>query len=147
MGISREAGVECRRFLRNAGVGYNREIDMVYNEVSAWSPELIVEMHFNGGGGDYAVMLHGKEAPRSASAAAAMLHVFASRLEIRSWGLMPVARDGRGGRSVTATKIPTVLTEPFFGDRDEHVKKVNEIGVTGMAKVYLEAITEALRVI
>lgn len=147
MAISGAAGIECRRFLRNAGVGYNREIDMVYHDVSGWSPDLIVEMHFNGGGGDYATMLHGNEAPRSATAAAVMLDVFASRLGVRRWGLMAVARDGRGGRSVTATKIPTVLTEPFFGDRDDHVIKVNELGIAGMAKVYLEAITKALGVI
>jgi hypothetical protein len=142
-----ERGLECRRFLRTAGGGYNVEIDRVYREVDAFAPDLIVEMHFNGGGGDYATMLHAKGSGLSALAARAMLDEFSSRLGIRAWGLMDVTRDGRGGRSVWASARPTVLTEPFFGDRPEHVKRVNEFGVAGLASVYLAAIAAALKAI
>lgn len=142
-----ERGLSMRRFLRTPGGGYNLEIDRVYREVETFAPDLIVEMHFNGGGGDYATMLHAKGSEHSAKAAGAMLEEFSTRLGIRSWGLMPVDRNGRGGRSVWASARPTVLTELFFGDRPEHVKRVNEFGVRGMAQVYHAAIAAALKAI
>lgn len=145
--MAAERGLSMRRFLRTPGGGYNMEIDRVYREVETFAPDLIVEMHFNGGGGDYATMLHARGAECSAKAAGAMLEEFSTRLGIRSWGLMPVDRNGRGGRSVWASARPTVLTEPFFGDRPEHVKRVNEFGVRGIASVYHAAIAAALKAI
>lgn len=145
--MAAERGLSMRRFLRTPGGGYNMEIDRVYREVETFAPDLIVEMHFNGGGGDYATMLHARGSEHSAKAAGAMLEEFSTRLGIRSWGLMPVDRNGRGGRSVWASARPTVLTEPFFGDRPEHVKRANEFGVRGMASVYHAAIAAALKAI
>jgi hypothetical protein len=140
-------GMNCRRFLRTPGGGYNAEIDRVYREVNGWDPDLVVELHFNGGGGDYATMLHASGSKTGAAAAEAMLQMFANRLGIRPWGLMPRTLNDRGGRSVIKSTAPCVLTEPFFGDHPQHVKRVSEYGTRGMAGLYLDAIAAALKAI
>jgi hypothetical protein len=143
-GLARK-GIECRRFLRTTGGGYNTEIDRVYRAVNEYKPDLCVELHFNGGGGDYATMLHERGNDDGAMAARAMLDMFASRLGIRAWGLMPRSISDRGGRSVVRSNAPCVLTEPFFGDHPQHLKRVNEHGVRGVAGIYLDAIADALK--
>jgi hypothetical protein len=139
--------LECRRFLRTAGGGYNAEIDRVYRDVNGWRPDFVVEMHFNGGGGDYATMLHEQGNKLGALAAKAMLNTFAVRLGVRPWGLMPRTINDRGGRSVVKSNAPCVLTEPFFGDHEDHVKRVNQFSIDGMAVLYLDAIEAALTAI
>lgn len=140
-------GIECRRFLRAASGGYNAEIDRVYRDVNAWGPDLAVEMHFNGGGGDYATMLHAAGSAKGAAAAEVMLREFSTRLGVRAWGLMPRSRADRGGRSVWAASAPCVLTEPFFGDNAAHARRVADYGTEGFARLYLDAVAAALRAI
>lgn len=147
LGMATARDLECRRFLRTAGGGYNAEIDRVYREVNTWGPDLCVELHFNGGGGDYATMLHEQGNKMGALAAKAMLNTFSIRLGVRSWGLMPRTINHRGGRSVVRSTAPCVLTEPFFGDNEDHVKRVHQFSLDGMAVLYLDAIKAALTAI
>jgi len=136
--------VVFKKFLRTPGGGYNAEIDRVYAEVNAWRPDLIVELHFNGGGGNYTCMLAAEVSSVSQECATIMSSVFADALGIVDKGCFARSAGERGGRSLYAGDAYTVLTEPFFGDNQDHADKVAQIGHTGVAYVYLVAINEVL---
>jgi N-acetylmuramoyl-L-alanine amidase len=145
-----ESELTVSRFFREFTGSYASEIDRCYAKVNAWQPDLVVEMHFNGGGGNFCMMVAAKGSAKSSAASVAMLEVFSRRLSIPIWsGGSPRGVDGRsrgdrGGRSVWASSAPSVLTEPFFGDHSQHAAKVAEIGILGMAAVYVEAIRAAV---
>lgn len=143
--------IEAKRFFREySSSGYASEIDRCYAQVNAWKPDFCVEMHFNGGGGNYSMMIVAKDSVLGSAAGAAMLETMSAEIGIPIWtngsprGISPLNRGDRGGRSVWAAPCPVVLTEPFFGDHSGHAKRVAEIGIAGMASIYLKAIKQAL---
>jgi N-acetylmuramoyl-L-alanine amidase len=136
-------GFEFRKFNRRNVGSYNREIAAVYSRVSAWEPDLALELHFNAGGGDYTFQLAARGAPTSQTIARRLSAVFAGGLGVRDKGVKICGRGDRGGGSLYAVKAPTVLCEPFFGDRAEHQAKVAEIGVAGLAALYLQGLEAA----
>ena len=143
---STPSGIAYKKFNRVAGSSYSREIDKVYAEVNAWNPVFVVELHFNGSNGqvNYTTMLHSVSSASSKKCAQIFQDVFVKELGFKDSGLMPVSKTGRGGRSLYAANAPSVLTEPFFGDNESAVKKVAEIGITGMVDIYNKAVSEVL---
>jgi hypothetical protein len=127
--------------------GYSREIAEVYGRVNAFEPSMVVEMHFNGGGGDYCTMLAADTSPVSQKLARAMAAVFAKDLGIPDRGTMQRSRSDRGGLSLFSSEAPAVLTEPFFGDHPRHAATVAQMGHRNIATIYRKAIVEAARLI
>ena len=152
--LGKNTEIEMGRFFREySSSGYASEIDACYRQVNAFKPDLVVELHFNGGGGNFIMMVVAKGSALGATAGAAILHSMSEDLGIPIWtggsprGLDGRTRSDRGGRSVWAAPCPVVLTEPFFGDHSQHAARVAEIGIDGMAAIYLKAIREALKAI
>ena len=134
-----------KKFQRTPGGGYTAEIDRVYDEVNEWDPDFIVELHFNGGGGDYTCMLAAESSSTSQECAKIMSEVFASSLNTRDAGVLKTGPGGRGGKSLHAGRAYTVLSEPFFGDNQHHADLAYALGHSGIAYVYLQSITQVLR--
>lgn len=145
--------MEFRVFHRQPAAHYAAEIDAAYAPVNAWRPDLAMELHFNGGGGNYAMMLAARGSERGVHAAVAILRTMSAGLGIPVWsggsprGVSQVARGDRGGRSVWAARAPAVLTEPWFGDHSLHAQRVAEMGMHDMARLHIEAAREALAAI
>lgn len=137
-------GVTFRRFNRTHGGGYSSEIRRVYAKINAFDPDLVLDMHFNGGGGHYCFMLYAHGSQKSRAAAAAMSPIFAEAIGATDYGDRPLKSGGRGYLSVIASPAPTVLTEPFFGDNQEHADAVARLGHDGIADLYRLAIVAAL---
>lgn len=53
-----EYGLELREFFRQRSGSYAREIADAYAAIDAWSPEAVIELHFNAGGGNGTEMLY-----------------------------------------------------------------------------------------
>ena len=138
------AGAELRCFTRKYAGSYHREIIEVYREVNEWAPDLVVELHFNAGGGDYTTMLCGTGRERSLAVAAVFQRHFVDALGTGDGGVIAREREDRGGRSLFASEAPMVLTEPFFGDHPEHQATVMALGHEGIARIYHGAIRAAL---
>jgi hypothetical protein len=144
---------EAKKFQRVYTGSYASEIDNCYKQVNAWKPDFSVELHFNGGGGDYAMMICAPNSPLSLAAAQAMLKSMSDAIGMPIWaygqprGIDQRDRTKNGGRSVMAASCPAVLTEPFFGDHSQHAKRVAEIGFDGMATIHANAIIAALKAI
>lgn len=146
--------IELRKFNRIASSsGYASEVDACYRQVNDWNPDFCVEMHFNGGGGNFAMIIVAKGSHLSIAAGAAMLETMSAEIGTPLWtggtprGVSQLTRSDRGGRSVWAASCPTVLTEPFFGDHSGHAKRVAELGFTGMASIYMKGIIQSLKAI
>lgn len=135
---------QIRRFLRRPLGSYWREIRTVYRDVEAWAPDLIMEWHFNGGGGDYAVTLYANGSEDGKKCAVLVTETFAATLGIDDRGAWARDPSERGGASLHAASAPTVLTEPFFGDDRDHARAVHRLGMDGMAEAYHVAITQCL---
>lgn len=145
--------IEFRRFFRQPAANYAVEIDDAYRPVNAWAPDLVLELHFNGGGGNYAMMLVARGSERGVLAGKAVLSTMSAALAIPRWtggsptGIAQVVGADRGGRSVWAAAAPTVLTEPFFGDHSQHAERVGALGIDGMARLHIDASRAALTAI
>tara|TARA_R100001510_G_C7656664_1_gene216936 strand:+ start:6609 stop:7388 length:780 start_codon:yes stop_codon:yes gene_type:complete len=133
-----------KKFKRTPGGGYTAEINRVYAEVNEWDPDFIVELHFNGGEGDYTCMLAAESSPASQDCAEIMSEVFASSLNTRDAGVFKTGPGDRGGKSLHAGRAYTVLSEPFFGDNQHHADLVYALGHSGIAYIYMKAISKAL---
>lgn len=140
---------EFRKFLRPF-LGLNRytaEISAAYTPVKAWQPDLAVELHFNGGRGDYTFQLAAVGATTAQAVARIFSRVFAAGIGVRDAGVKISGRGDRGGASLYAVECPMILTEPFFGDNPDHTKRVAELGVAGMAALYFQACSEASKLL
>lgn len=141
-------GVLLKRFNRYPNPsGYTKEIRTVYGAVNDWQPDLVVELHFNGGGGNYSFMLAAENSPVGQKAAAAMQRVFHEKIGFVDKGVHARTRGERGGESLYSSKAPCVLTEPFFGDYGPHAVAIAKLGYAGLADVYRAAIIAALAVL
>lgn len=140
-------GTEIRVFFRHHNRrGYGAEIDAAYTEVKRWKPHLCKEGHFNGGNADHGFILVGKGRDLDARIAARSQSIFAERLGIRSLGVIERTKGERGGRSLFATgKVPTSMTEHWFGDNAQHARKIADLGHEGVAEIMVDCLTQELK--
>lgn len=142
---------ETKKFQRELTGGHASEIDNCYTKVNAWKPDFVMELHFNGGGGNYAMMIAAPNSALGIIAAQEALDVMSSEIGIPIWadgnprGVDQRDRTKNGGRSVMAAICPAVLTEPFFGDHTLHAKRVAEIGFESMAIIHEKTILACLK--
>ena len=141
------AGLETKIFRRVYNPSYSSEMSAVYSQVNAWNPDFILELHFNSyPGGDYSFMLYNANSSKSKAIAQEVNDVF-----IKHTGFKSQQKNGgktskdRGWQSLSKSKAPCVLTEPFFENCSEHLRKVESLGHAGMANIYLEAIKSVFR--
>ena len=137
-------GLRLMRYNRVYQGSYVREIDAVYRRVNDWDPDLAVELHFNGGGGNYICMLAARSSHAAQNMASEFADTFEEHLGFPNKGVFARFRSERGGRSLYAARAKMTLTEPFFGDRDGHASKIGKLGHKGVAMIYLEAIARVL---
>lgn len=146
-------GVEFRRFNRTPGGGYSSEINRVYLQIDNFAPDLVIDMHFNGGGGDYGMVMYHYLSKTSRKVADAMSAVLHSELEVvdRDYNSapgkesVPQLEPGENGYySMKRSKSPSVLLEPFFGDRREHGNRIAQLGHGGYSDILIKSITAGL---
>lgn len=136
-------GLTLAEFLRLDAGSYSREIDAVYDKADAWNPDVIVELHFNAGGGAGSEMLFatGSAAGRALATA---LQEAVTDLGFADRGAKARSSADRGGRSLFASRHPTVICEPFFGDRESDCALVQRLGPGGLAAAYLAGLSQHL---
>lgn len=140
-------GGQVRVFRRKSLGSYSKEIADVYRRVNAWSPDFSQELHFNAGGGDYVSMFIAGSASEASERIAGITHdVFRKGLGLPGRGVLRRTKGQRGGASLYGARGPIVLTEPFFGDDENHCKIVSRLGHQGIARLYLQAIGRCVTV-
>lgn len=123
------AGVEMRKFNRVPNSrGYTAEIKQVYGEVNRFKPHLVFECHFNGGGGDYTVMLVAKGSKLGRLFGRIVQREAVSTFGFRDRGIWERTKGERGGASLFGAKAPMTLIEPFFGDNVNHARSISDRG-------------------
>jgi len=139
--------VEMRKFNRVPNArGYTAEIAQCYAEVNRWKPHLVFELHFNGGGGNYSVMLIAKGSKGGRIAADKTQAEVVADYGFSDKGIWERTKGERGGASLYAAEAPMVMTEPFFGDNPAHAAKVYELGAHPyLALTMLDAAKATLR--
>lgn len=137
-----------RTFFRTAGLGYSREIRMVYDETDRWGADLTNELHFN----SHAGAGRGCETLTSGTASSFKFaqitqNLLVARFDLKDRGIV-TRKTGRGSASLIAGRAPAILSEPFFGSHkdnqamfDEHDEEV------ALAQCYIDAAAEALEVL
>ena len=140
-----EFGIEPRQFLRrHSPRGYAHEIAEAYAEIDLWEPEAILELHSNAGRGTGSEVLfwHGSGAGRAL--ASAVLDAIVAGLRLPSRGLRPRDPGERGSTSLVASRHPTILPEPFFGDHPADTARMLGIGEESLARAYLIGLRDYL---
>ena len=140
------AGLELKTFRRVYSGSYTSEIATVYNKVNAWNPDFILELHFNSyKGGDYSFMLYHHASAKSKAIAQTVNDVFCAATGFKSNQKNAGRKSGqRGYVSLAKSKAPCVLTEPFFENNPTHLRKIESLGHSGVAELYLTAIRKVL---
>lgn len=140
-----EYGLELRQFFRQRNPnGYSAEIKAAYADIDAWDPTVIVELHFNSGGGRGSEMLFLKGSKNGKKLAKAVQASVVEELGMKNRGAKARTRSQRGGSSLIAARAPTILTEPFFGDSRKDCQIMTTEGHAALARAYLIGIRDAL---
>lgn len=118
---------EVEIFYRVHGGGYSREIDRVYAQVDKYSPDVSVELHFNGSASASAsgCLTLSSGSSGSLRLAQNIQQETLRVLQNRNRGVEVRQKSDRGGRSLWAGKAPAVMTEPFFGSNAEDWRRAN----------------------
>ncbi|WP_422375777.1 glucosaminidase domain-containing protein [Roseibium sp.] len=139
-----EYGIELKQFFRNKSSSYSKEIADAYSAIDAWSPEIIVELHFNSGGGHGSEMLYWHTSASGKALASAVQNAVVEALGRPSRGLKPRKDGERGSTSLQASIHPTILTEPFFGDSAGDTARMLALGEEPLARAYLIGLRDYL---
>lgn len=121
-------GVEALAFERLDG-SYETAMRQLCDAINATNPDLVVELHFNGGTQSGAEVLHWPGSARGREAAERLSQAVADAIGIRNRGAVAQARSWAtaelvDGHLVPAgpplwilclTRAPAVIVEPFFG--------------------------------
>lgn len=136
--LESEYGIETRTFLReDHPAGYGSEIAQAYAAMDAWKPAAIMELHFNAGGGAGTEVLYWGRSAAGRRLADAVREAVVVELGLRDRGSKGRKAGERGGTSLQASRFPTILTEPFFGDSEEDCARMLELGEASLARAYL----------
>ncbi len=140
-----EFEIELQRFFRQKNPrGYQHEIAEAYAEIDLWGPEVILELHFNAGGGTGSEALHWHTSQAGRDLAAAVLEAMVAGLGLPNRGLKPRGPGERGSTSLVASRHPTILPEPFFGDHPGDTQRMLAIGEEPLARAYLIGLRDYL---
>ena len=139
-------GLDVKIFRRWYSGSYASEIKKVYSSVNAWNPDFVLELHFNSSpGGYYSFMLYHHASSKSKAVAKIVNDTFIAATGFASKQQNAAKKSGdRGYLSLASARAPAVLTEPFFESNSSHMAKINSLGHSGMANLYLDAIRNVL---
>lgn len=141
--------LEVRVFFRQAGLGYRKEIERVYEETDRWGASLTNELHFNSHSDPSA---HGAEILSSGTASSFKFaqitqDMLVGRMGMRDRGVK-TRKTGRGSESLMSGKAPAILSEPFFGSSSKDKLKFDEwYEEEALAELYIDAAAQALAVL
>jgi N-acetylmuramoyl-L-alanine amidase len=128
---------QTRIFHRIAGPG---EIANCYREAADWGCDCTVELHFNSFSASSATgteTLHAAASTAGRELAQRVQRAMVAALGLRDRGLLPIARNGRGGAALHAIQPPAILVEPYFGsNRADCVRTDDRMGA--LARAILE---------
>tara|TARA_Y100000310_G_scaffold331632_1_gene405546 strand:+ start:11305 stop:11856 length:552 start_codon:yes stop_codon:yes gene_type:complete len=97
--------------------GLNAKVHLV-NQAQV---DLAVELHLNGGAGDYSSVLHHPRSALGSQAASYIGRMYQYSFKWAAHGGVPETRYGRGGLAfLHQTAMPAVICEPGFLDNDNH---------------------------
>jgi len=149
--------IEFRRFNRTYGGGYSSEINRAYSQIDAWGADLVNDMHFNGGSGNYGMVMYHHASKVSQRVANAMANVFSAQLGIPDnrnassredhQNLVKLTSGENGYYSMARAKCPSVLWEPFFGDNRAHAHVIGGMGHEGYADICLDALAAGINAV
>jgi len=146
-GLAAEFGIELEVFLRQRNAsGFTAEINTAYAAVDAWNPDLILELHFNAsnGAGSGTEMLYWHTSASGRALADAVGQAVVTELALRDRGSKPRRGGELGSTSLKASRHPTIITEPFFGDNRTDSQRMLALGEPALARAYLIGVRDFL---
>ena len=107
--------------------GYSTRVRATAAKVNEWGANLVICLHFN----SFNKRANGCEtlyfyASKKGKAYGELFNSMAADMfDVKNRGMKALTNTSdRGFREVQATKAPTILVEPFFGDNDEDCERV-----------------------
>ena len=133
--VASDPDLEVRVFYRKPFTSYKAQIKDVYKRVNEWDPDIALEGHFNWlGGAGRVEMLHYPDSVDGIKLAKCLLTETGKSIPGEQ-KLVPRGEHDRGGLSMASCKAPCVMTEPFDCSNEEHIMRVNELSVEGIAQI------------
>lgn len=131
-------------FYRPAGLAYSVEIERAYNQIRAWNPSCVLELHFNSSPGATGTeMLYRQGFVAARELARNVQEETLTLLGLTNRGVKPLSPGDRGYQSVASLQtVPTILTEPFFGSSSADCARMGAIGRSALARCYLRGVRD-----
>jgi len=141
-------GTELKIFYRPPVNGYSKEIAAAYGELEKWGAQISVELHFN----DSTPPASGCEMLTSGSTYSRLLAEHFHKTVVRAFDFKGIANRGvkkllsneNGYGALHASSAWAIITEPFFGKHPSDFQKAKQLGVNGLADLYLQALASFL---
>jgi N-acetylmuramoyl-L-alanine amidase len=133
--------LELKKFERRYVGSFEREIQQTYGQVEDWGANVSVELHFNAD----SALATGTETLSSGSRMSrllgtAMQQAMVEALGVHDRGLKFPGRTESGWWNLHAASPPAVLVEPFFSTNRQDLERAVEVGIEGLARVYLDGL-------
>lgn len=134
--------LQIKKFNRTYVGSYTTEVKRVYENVNAWDPDFIFELHFNGYNGKtgYSFVLHHHASSKGKACAKHINDVFVAETGFTDKETKALTSSDRGYLSTAEASAPCILTETWFGDYADHVEKIGQLDHEGVAALYMDAI-------
>lgn len=140
--LKRNGKVRCVRVWRPE----NNSITALVNLVNETKADAYVELHLNASASGTASgteMLHWHKSERSKAFAQLLLDATVAVLKLRNRGLRPIMTGMNGAGQLGKSAMPAVLTEAFFIDNDDDLKRGTDV-MDALAEAQAEAIERFL---
>jgi len=139
--------IEVKVFYRKNLGSYTAEIAECYKRVEAWSPDLIMEGHFDWqvGVGKTHVLYYGKSS-ESKKASEFWLRNASELIGGNNNEITPTY-GGNGFKSLISASAPTLLLEPFDASNEEHNTRASQLTPEDFARAYNLSAKEYFRTI
>lgn len=111
-------------FIKKLRVDY----DSLPFEINALEPHFVIELHCNAANkvATGTETLYCSASRRGEGAAKIIQAMMVGALGLKSRGVVPVAKSGRGGHLLWETDAPAIITEPFFIDNDDDFARAQD---------------------
>ena len=137
-----DPNLQVKVFRRKSFKSYRAQISDVYKRVNAWKPNFTLELHFNYlSGAGRIEMLHYPRSSKGIEIAKVLLDETAKKFS-GAKKLISRRSTERGGLSLSLCSSPCVMTEPFDCSHFPHVQTAEEIGASGLARIYYNSISQ-----
>jgi len=145
-----DPSIEVKVFYFKNYRSYSRRIDEGYGRVNAWRPNVIIEGHFNWlAGAGRVEMLHYATSKKGKELSEILLENVGDLMRTPETRRRIHARGkaDRGGRSLWAGNVVTVMPEPFDCTYQPHVDLVHSLSPEDFARVYINSVKQFKKII